>query len=169
VQRYSCNVLEVPEVPALHVGQAWTPVAVQRLYLFTTRCLVAIRDEGARWLLRSPLPPRVLILSHLCSSVMKDKRRSRETDDAASTLLKFTGASPDTFPPLKRVSGRALHISEMVHVRLSSALVWQVLTMSLEVQVEQEGLGRFWPVYQAYHRQRHRGSSRSKCTLGEGC
>jgi hypothetical protein len=72
---------------------------------------------------------------------MKEKRRSREGDDAASTLLKFTGASLDTFPPLKRVSGRALHISEIVLVRFPSALVWQVLTMCLEVQVEQEGLG----------------------------
>ena len=53
---------------------------------------------------------------------MKAKRVLTEAGEIALALLKLTSASADVFPPLKSAAGGALHIAEIVVVRLYARL-----------------------------------------------
>ena len=50
---------------------------------------------------------------------MKPTQALKEGGDAAFALLKLTYAAADAFPPLKSAAGGALHIAELVKVRIS--------------------------------------------------
>ena len=73
---------------------------------------------------------------------MNIDRVLKEAGEIALALLRLTSASADVFPPLKSAAGGALHIVEIVVVRLCARLQpRRVLTFSPEIQIKQEGLG----------------------------
>jgi hypothetical protein len=49
-------------------------------------------------------------------------RVAKESGEAVFALLKLTSATADAFPPLKSAAGDALHIAELVVVRISGYL-----------------------------------------------
>jgi hypothetical protein len=54
---------------------------------------------------------------------MKPKAILTETGEVALALLRLTEASSDCFPPLKSAAAGALHIVELVKVRIHANLV----------------------------------------------
>ena len=57
---------------------------------------------------------------YLCYRIVMSRRARvvKESGEAVFALLKLTSATADAFPPLKSAAGGALHIAELVVVRI---------------------------------------------------